>query len=120
MEDIVEDPSEEYLPQRKIKNREHILQVSAVKFEDLKEITSSDQIGAFPIILAQGNRYVMVMENSDTGPILATIIKSIKKEHQLKGFIEIHNTLNKVGINPILHQINNEFLIKYKKLNQED
>ena len=54
----------------------------------------------------------MVMENSDTGPILATVIKSRKKEHLLEEFIEMHSTLKKVGINPILHQINNEFSIE--------
>ena len=48
-------PSKEYLPPRKIKNSEHIVQITAVKFEDLKSIMSTDQTGAFPITLAQGN-----------------------------------------------------------------
>ena len=53
---------------------------------------------------------VMVMEDSDTGPIVATGIKSWKKKHLIAGFIMIYNTLKKVGINPILHQIDNGFL----------
>ena len=109
MEEVEDDPSEDYLPPRKIKNREHIVQVTAVKFEDLKGILSSDQTGAFPNISARGNRYVMVIEDSDAGPILATAIKSRKKEHLLAGFIEMHDTLKKAGINPELHQIDNEF-----------
>ena len=107
MEDVEED--QEYLPPRIIKNREHIVQVTAVKFEDLKGILSSDQTGAFPNMSSQGNRYIMVMEDSDAGPILAVAIRSRKKEHLLAGFIEMHDTLKKAGINPVLHRIDNEF-----------
>ena len=81
MEEITEDPSEQYLPPRKIENHKHIVQVIAVKFKDLKGISSSDQTGAYPHMSAQGNRYIMVMEDSDAGLILATAIKSRKKEH---------------------------------------
>ena len=95
MEDIEEDPSEDYLPPRRVNNHEHIIQVTTVKFEDLKGITSSNQTGVFPITSAQGNRYIMVMEDSDTKPILATAIKSRKKEHLLEGFIEMHDMLKK-------------------------
>ena len=49
------DPSEEYLPPRQIKNRDYIVQIMAVKFEDLKGMTFSDQTGAFPHTLARGN-----------------------------------------------------------------
>ena len=52
MEDVEDDPSEEYLPPRKVKNREHIVQVPAVKFKELKGISSSDETGAFPNISA--------------------------------------------------------------------
>ena len=85
------------------------MNVNAVRFEDLKGISSSDQTGAFPHMSARGNRYIMVMEDSDAGPILAVAIRSRQKEHLLAGFIEMHNTLKKAGINPILHQVDNEF-----------
>ena len=52
MKDTEEAPSEDYLPPRKINNCEHIVQIIAVRFEDLKGITLSDQAGAFPITLA--------------------------------------------------------------------
>ena len=65
------DPLEDYLPLQKIKNRDHIVQITAVKFEDLKGMTSSDQTGAIPHTSERGNWYVMVMEDSDAGPILA-------------------------------------------------
>ena len=91
------DPSEEYLPLRTIKNRDHIVQITAVKFKDLKGMTSSDQMGSFPHTYAKGNRYVMVMEDSDAGQILATGIKSRKKEHLISGFITMHDTIKKVG-----------------------
>ena len=51
----------------------------------------------------------MVMEDSDTGGILATWIISRKKENLLAGFIAMHDTLKKAGINPIIHRIDNEF-----------
>ena len=51
----------------------------------------------------------MIMEDSDTGGILATGIESRKKEHLLKGFITMHDTLKKAGINPIIHRIDNEY-----------
>ena len=103
------DPSEDYLPPRTIKNRDHIVQITAIKFDDLKGMTSSDQTGAFPHTSAKGNRYVMVMEDSDAGGILATGIISRNKEHLLAGFITMHDTLKKAGINPVIHRIDNEF-----------
>ena len=42
------DQSEEFLSPRKIKNRNNIVQITAVKCEDLKGMTLSDQTGAFP------------------------------------------------------------------------
>ncbi|OEU11422.1 hypothetical protein FRACYDRAFT_245985 [Fragilariopsis cylindrus CCMP1102] len=107
MEDEEDDP--DYLPPRVIENREHIVQITAVNFEDLKGISSSDQTGAFPNRSSRGNRYIMVMEDSDLGAILAVAIKSRKKEQLLAGFIEMHDTLKKAGINPVLHRIDNEF-----------
>ena len=65
------DPSEEYLPPQKVANRDHIVQVTVVKFEVLKGMISSDQTVTFSHTSAKGNMYVMVMEGSDTGPILA-------------------------------------------------
>ena len=49
------DPLKNYLPPRKIKNRDHLVQMIGVKFEDLKRMTSSDQTGAFPHTSARGN-----------------------------------------------------------------
>ena len=116
-EEIIEEETEDEgnLPPRKIKNREHIVQVIAMKFEDLKEILPSDQTGAFPHMSARGNRYIMIMEDSDTGPILATSIRLRNKEHLLEGFKEMHNTLTQVGINPVLHRIDNEITNKLIK-----
>ena len=54
MEEKEED--EDYLPPKKIKNREHIVQVTAMKFEVLKGISSSNQTGTFPHMLGRGNR----------------------------------------------------------------
>ena len=72
-------------------------------------MTLSNQIGAFPLTSAKGNRYVMVMDDSNAGPILATGIKSRKKEHLITGFITMYETLKNAGINPIIPRIDNEF-----------
>ena len=109
MEDVEEEEAEGPAP-KKIINRNHNVNVNAVRFEDLKGISSSDQTGAFPTTSSQRNRYVMLMEDSDARPILAVAIQSRKKEHLLAGFIEMHNTLKKSGIMPVLHRIDNEFL----------
>ena len=55
------------------------------------------------------------MEDSNAGPILATATKSRRKEHLLEGFKEMYGTLKKAGINPVLHQIDNEFSIELIK-----
>ena len=99
----------EHLPPRKIKNLEHIVQVTAVKLEDLRGISFSDQTGAFSHMSARGNRYIMVMEDSNAGPILVVAIRSQKKEYLLQGFKVMHYTLKKAGITPVLHRIDNEF-----------
>ena len=108
MEDVEEEEAEGPAPE-KVVNRRHNVNINAVKFADLKGISSSDQTGAFPHMSSRGNRYVMVMEDSDAGPILAVAIRSRKKEHLLAGFIEMHDTLKKSGITPVLHRIDNEF-----------
>ena len=51
------------------------------------------------------------MEDSDIGLIPATGIKSRKTDHLIEGFVMMYNTLKKAGINPIFHQIDNEFFI---------
>ena len=83
------DPSKDYLPPQKIENRDHIVQITAVKFEDPKGMISSNQTGALLHTSAKGNIYVMVMEDSDAGPILATGIKSRKRTLNYK----IHHNL---------------------------
>ena len=108
MEDVEEEEAEGPAPEKVI-NRRHNVNINAVKFADLKGISSSDQTGAFPHMSSRGNRYVIVMEDSDAGPILAVAIRSRKKEHLLAGFIEMHDTLKKSGITPVLHRIDNEF-----------
>lgn len=68
--------SEEYLTTWKIKTRGHIVQVIAVKFDDLKGMISTDQTEVFPATLAHKTKYIVAMVNSDASPILATVIKS--------------------------------------------
>ena len=114
MEDLENDPSEDYLPPRKKKNHEHIVQITEVKFEDLKGISSSDQTGAFLNISSRGNRLIMVMKDSDAGPIIAVATRS-RKKILLGGFIEMYDTLKKAGINLVPHRIDNDFSKELKE-----
>ena len=89
--------------------KEQDVYIEVVDTWTLKNTVYSDQTGKFPTRARSGNRYIMVMEDSDAGPILAVAIRSRQKEHLLEGFIEMHDTLKKAGINPVLHRIDNEF-----------
>ncbi|OEU21714.1 hypothetical protein FRACYDRAFT_231858 [Fragilariopsis cylindrus CCMP1102] len=51
------DPLEDYLPPHKIEDKDHIVQNTSVKFEDLKGMTTSDQTGAFSHKSGKGKRY---------------------------------------------------------------
>ena len=94
----------------RIETKVYRSQQSNFMISRLKGMISSNQTGTFPYTLTRGNMYVMVMEHCDAGPILVTEIKSKKKEHLIEGVILIYNMFKKVGINSILHQVDNKFL----------
>ena len=56
MEDVEEEEAEGPAPE-KITNRKHNVNVNAMKFEDLKGISSSDQTGRFSHTSSRGKRY---------------------------------------------------------------
>lgn len=79
--------SKEYLPPTIIKNKEHIAQVTAVNFTDLKGMVLTDQTWAFPITLA-------VMKNNYPGPVLGMRMKP-RKEPSLS----IHHDIQHINGN---------------------
>jgi hypothetical protein len=50
----------------------------------------------------------MVMYDFDSNTINDVAIKNRKKESLIKGYNEMYEDLQKAGINPVLHQIDNE------------
>ena len=57
-------------------NRKHKVGVSVFKFDELNAMISSDLPGQFPITLAQGNAYNLVMYCYTNNAILVTAIES--------------------------------------------
>jgi hypothetical protein len=102
------EPELDLEPPRHITNRQHYVGVETIVFEDLKGIIATDLPGRFPTTSAQGNSYVMVMYDFDSNTINAVAIKNRKKESLIKGYNEMYEDLKKAGINPVLHQLDNE------------
>jgi hypothetical protein len=50
----------------------------------------------------------MVMYDFDSNTINAVAIKNTKKESLIKGYNDMYEDLRKAGINPVLHQLDNE------------
>jgi hypothetical protein len=102
------DPEPTLDPPHHINNREHYIGVTTIAFEELKGITATDLPGRFPTTSGQGNAYVMVMYDFDSNTINAVAIKNRKKESLMKGYNEAYADLQKAGINPVLHRLDNE------------
>ena len=83
-------------------NREHQVGIHVIDFEELKGVIATDQTGRFPITSRLGNAYIMVLYDFDYNAILATCIKSRKKEHRIEGSKEVHKELTYAGIVPQL------------------
>ena len=62
-------------------NREHQVGIHVIDFEELKGLLATDQTGRFPITSRLGNAYIMVLYDFNSNAILATGIKSRKKEN---------------------------------------
>jgi hypothetical protein len=69
---------------------------------------ATDLPGRFPTASGQGDSYVMVMYDFDSNTINAVAIKNRKKESLIKGYNEMYEDLQKAGINPVLHWLDNE------------
>ena len=65
-------------------NREHQVGILVIDFEELKGVIATDQTGRFPITPQLGNAYIMELYDFNSNAILATGIKSRKKEHLIK------------------------------------
>ncbi|OEU05713.1 hypothetical protein FRACYDRAFT_231764 [Fragilariopsis cylindrus CCMP1102] len=102
-------PEEPVLPPPiRLTNRQHTVAVDIVPFEELKGIIATDLPGRFPTTSAQGNAYVLVMYDYDSNTINAVAIKNRKTASLVQGYNELFEDLQKAGINPVLHRLDNE------------
>ena len=86
-----EDKDTEIIPPGKQPlNREHQVGIHMIDFEELKGVIVIDHTGRLPITSRLGNAYIMVLYDFDYNAILATGIKSRKKEHLIEVFKEVH------------------------------
>jgi hypothetical protein len=95
-------------PPIRVTNRQHIVAVDIIPFEELKGIIATDLPGRFPTTSAQGNAYVLVMYDYDSNTINAVAIKNRKTASLVQGYNELFEDLKKAGINPVLHRLDNE------------
>jgi hypothetical protein len=102
------EPEPQLDPPRHINNRENYVGVTTIAFEELKGTIATDLPGRFPTTSGQGNSYVMIMYDYDSNTINAVAIKNRKKESLIKGYNEMYEDIQKAGINPVLHRLDNE------------
>jgi hypothetical protein len=69
---------------------------------------ATDLPGRFPPTSGQGHSYAMMMYDFDSNTINAVAIMNRKKESLIKGYNDMYEDLQKTGINPVLHQLDNE------------
>ena len=79
-----------------------------VKTIELTGKLYSDQTGRFPVISSKGNKYIMIIYDHDSNAILARPLKTKSGHEQLKNLKEVHQYLNKRGIHPKIHVMDNE------------
>ena len=80
-------------PPRKITNREHLVGIDVIPYQELTGKISTDQAGRFPITTRQGNAYIMALYDFDSNSIHATPIKSRLKGDLVKGYQIMYNEL---------------------------
>ena len=56
-----------------------------------------DQTGHFPNTSSKGNKYVMILFDSDTNAILAEPLKSQAKSEMIRGYTKLYGTLTASG-----------------------
>ena len=95
-------------PPRHITNRQHYVGFTTIAFEELKGIIATDLTGQFPTTPGQGNPYVLVMYDLDSNTINAIRIKNRKIPSLVQGYNKLYEDLRIAGINPMLHQLDNE------------
>ena len=75
---------------------------------NVRETMFSDQTGQFPTRSQRGNKYIMVMVEIDSNAILVEPMKSRKDEEMIRAYNALLLRLNRAGIIPKKHVLDNE------------
>ena len=81
---------------------------------DNKDTIYTDQTGALPVISRTGNRYQMVLCEIDSNAILVAPLKNRTEGELIKTYQTLIDRLNKCGIHPTNHILDNEASAKFK------
>ena len=87
----------------------------SVNIEDMKQIMYTDQRGQFPIVSSQGNRYIMVLCETDGNLILVEPMKNRTSSEMSRTYKKLMQGLNNNGIKIKKHILKNEASGKYLK-----
>ena len=75
---------------------------------EVRETVFTDQTGQFPTQARSGNKYIMVMVDIDSSGILVEPIKSRKDAELHRAYTSLMTRLNRAGIFPKKHVLDNE------------
>ena len=80
-----------------------------IKTVELTKKLHTDQTGRFPVTSRKGNKYLLIAYDWDSNAILAYPLKSKSATKHLCTIKTLQQFLNKKGIHPKLHIIDNEY-----------
>ena len=81
---------------------------------DTRETTFSDQTGQFPTHSKRSNKYIMVLVEIDSNPILIEPMKSRKNAEMIRAYDVLVQRLLAANIHPQKHVLNNKILDNMK------
>jgi len=87
------------------KERDH--KVYAATF-DAPHTIATDLTGKFPVVSSQGNRYILILWDSDSNAILAEPMKNRSAAEHIRAYEVLHDYLVSRGSTPVLQKMDNE------------
>ncbi|KAL7488941.1 hypothetical protein ACHAW6_014541, partial [Cyclotella cf. meneghiniana] len=105
-------PMEEYIHKQQLVRKK--AQDIFIKTYEVRETIFSDQTGKFPTRSQRGNKYIMVLVEIDSNAILVEPMKSRKDEEMIRAYDALVGRLQRSGIQPKKHVLDNEISITMK------
>ena len=86
-----------------------------ITIDDAKETIYTDQTGAFPTRSRSGNRYIMILCEMDGNAIMSEGMRDRTAGEIIKAYQKLIKRLQKAGIRPKKHILDNECSEEYKQ-----